>query len=171
MNEEDLLSTLLATSYTATDLRRRFRLLREYIEQKYFVTGTLTLNDYFTSHSISKIDADILSGWGNNFYQSITARNAVDLMANLEKRIEETPVVAVYLPFDPAPVDTTRLGDWFRTTLERVVLLEIHLDTAMVGGFAFAWNGVYHQYSLSYFMKKKREEIITIITNYAGKLQ
>lgn len=166
MTEDQLFETILHDTYTLTDFHRRLKLLRDFLENSFFTQQRQSYSDFFKKHQISASDLELLSSWGDNFYNSFEQENVYKILKNLEEKIKDIPIVTVYLPLainSPMPAN---IGKWFRENIKSIVLLDLKTDYSLVLGAAIVYNGIYRDFSLHYYISKYKDEILSIIGEY-----
>lgn len=166
MNENKLLDQLIKVSQTKTDITRRLRLLREFLENKYYSKKKLTLESFLKTAKCSREDATALSSLSSDFYKSFTKGSTYPLLSKMEKLLNNQDIIHLYTPYEFPPEEKERLGRWFKVNVRKDVILEIAADPKLTLGFAFAYKGVYHNFALKYFLDKNRRQINTILDNY-----
>lgn len=172
MNDQQLLSTIVASAFTKSDIQRRLRILRGYLEHTFYSTdGHLNLPEYLDSKQISPDDHEAMVAYGDAFYQSFSKDTMYRLLDKLADDMKVLPIINVYIPYEPIPGEVMRLGKWFRKNVDPTMVVELHIDPTLLGGCAFAWQGIYRDYSLRHYMYKRREEISQIIERYARELK
>lgn len=170
MTADQLFTTILHTAYTRADLQRRIRLLREFLEKSFYSPEATDLTKFLLSKRATTDDIDAFLAWGDSFLDAFNKDNTYKLLNTMSEMIKSIPVISVYIPYEPVPAEVVKLGTWFRRSVGDNILLDIHTDPTLLGGCAFAWKGVYRDYSLRYYMHKRKEEISKIITDYVAKL-
>ncbi|OGG11424.1 hypothetical protein A2Z00_05570 [Candidatus Gottesmanbacteria bacterium RBG_13_45_10] len=169
MDENSLLIIILASSFSKADLHRRLRLLREYLEQRFYAPEkSLTLQDFLNEKNVDKDDQQIMLSWGESFYNGFTKETAYDVLDHMAARAKELPTMNLYVPFTPDGKEMMKLGIWVRDNVDKNVLVDIHVDPSTFGGCSFAWNGIYHDYSLRHMMGLKMNEIRKVLSDYAA---
>ena len=172
MTEEKLLSMLLRETYTKSDILRRLRLLREYLEFKYFSSERQTDLSYFLAkHNVPEVDIGVFASFSDEFYASFTKENAYTELTKLSEAVDKQPQIVVLVPYDFGAEEIMRLGRWMRTNIHPQMIIELRNNPTLLGGCAFAYEGYYHDFSLRYYMMKKREEIRAIIAKYADEFK
>ena len=166
MDESKLLQKLISVSHTKIDLNRRLRVLREFLEQKYYSGGTGDLDTFLKSANCSADDAKALSSLDRDFYKSFTKNNTYPVLNKITKLVNKEEVLHVYVPYEMSEQEKEKLGSWFKENVNGNLILEIHLDPALTLGCAFAFKGVYHNYSLKYFINNNRREIAKLMDRY-----
>jgi len=162
------LATIIATSYVKADVVRRIRIVREYLEQQFFTPGERhDLVEFLNGDNISPEDKQVISSWGSNFFGQFTKENAYELLAQMTAEVKNLPTINMYVPVGLHFKESTKLGTWVRENVDKSVLIELHVDASTFGGCAFAWNGVYYDYTLRHYMRKKMDSIRKILTDYA----
>lgn len=166
---DKILPELTKISFTKTDLLRRIRILREYLEGKFFAGNKLTFGNFLKKSKCTQEDLRALSKLSNKFLGSFTKSNVYSLVSELVKRSESADSIHVYLPKQFPERDIFKLENWFKQNLGESTLIEIEVDPNLVLGFSFAINGVHHDFSYKYFWQKNRQDINKIVDDYVGK--
>ena len=170
MTEGEILETILKTGFVKSDVHRRIRLLRQYLEHSFFGSGDKQpLAQFLTNMSVPEVDAEIMKSWGDAFYSTFTKENAYDLVDSVGEKVKDLPVVNVYVPIELDKEQIERYGTWFRQNVDEHILVEFHLEHNTIGGCAFAWQGVYQDFSLRHYLHGRDEEIQKIIDGYTEK--
>lgn len=170
MDETQLLDTILVSTYVKADVLRRLRIVREYLEQRFFTPGEKKdLPGFLTSESIPIEEQTLITGWGSEFFKSFNKENAYDYLQHMTDRVKDLPTVNMYVPIELDRGQTVKIGQWVRVNVDKNALVEFHVDTSVFGGCAFAWNGVYYDYSLRHYMHKKMDAIRKVLDGYATK--
>jgi hypothetical protein len=167
MIDDPVLNTILDNTYTKADLIRRMRFVRSFLEYSFFTdTGQKTIGNYLKSINASKADIEALNSYPEKFYQSFTRLNVYKIFKESVAKLKDVPTVTVYLPEEPEDEAIDEMGKWFRSKLESRVLLDIRHDPNKIGGCAITLGGKYRDYSLHYFVQKKKDTILDILKNY-----
>lgn len=171
MKTDELMHKILQNAYTKVDIQRRVRLLREYLERGFYTPDHRPdVTKFLLEKRATTDDIEAFISWGKDFFNHFTRNNTYDLLNAIIDSIRILPVVSVYIPYEPVPAEVVKLGGWFRRNVNDTVLIDLHTDPALLGGCAFAWKGMYRDYSLRYYMQKRRDEIEKIITEYVAKV-
>jgi hypothetical protein len=172
MNEDALFTALLIITYTKPDMLRRLRMIREYMEYKFFSNReNANLDGYLRDNAIVGPDAAALMSLGEEFFLAFTKANAYAYINALVDRVNLYPVMTVYIPFDPTYDDVVKLGVWFRDEVDKTIIMELHVEPRLLGGCAFSYKGIYKEYSLMYYLKKKRQDISQMLNGYVNASQ
>jgi F0F1-type ATP synthase delta subunit len=167
MTDDQLLETIINTSFVKADVLRRTRIVREYLEQKFFTPGEKkNLKEFLEGLQASEDDTKVLSKWGDAFFHSFTKENAYELLDKINGHVKDLPSVNLYVPVTLEPDDVAKLGDWFRKNVDSNVIIELHVESSTFGGCAFAWNGVYTDYSLKHYLHKRMDAISKVLTEF-----
>jgi len=166
MEEKELLSQLISLSYTKTDITRRLRILREFFEQKYYSSGGRSLEEFLKTAKCTKEDSGMLLSLDSKFYKNFTKSNTYPCLAKLDRLLNKEEVIHVYLPYEPMAEEKEKIGSWFKKNISKNVILDIQVDSSITLGCAFAYKGIYHNFSLKYFMDIKRGEISQLLDKY-----
>ena len=162
------MTTVLKTCYTRNDISRRLRLLRDYLEQNYFTENRMDMTKFLVMRRATTDDIDAFIGWGDDFFKSFTRKTAYALIDNMTEKVKTLQVASLYIPYEPVPAEINKIGSWFRGNIGPTVILDIHADPTLLGGCAVVWKGTYRDYSLRYYMLKKRQEIVRVIEEYVS---
>jgi F0F1-type ATP synthase delta subunit len=169
MTEEQLLETILKTSYVKADVMRRIRIVREYLEQKFFTPGDKKeLKEFLVASQVPVQEQEVIDAWGKDFFTSFTKENAYDYLEQMTAKVKDLPTINLYVPIPVEAKEAIVIGTWVRANIDKMALVELHTESSTFGGCAFAWNGVYYDYSLRHYMRKKMDSIRNIITAYAA---
>ncbi len=169
MEVQELKYVVIRTAYTKADIQRRLRLLREYLEQTHFAGEDVELTKFLLSKRAQTDDIDAFLSWGKEFFDAFTKEKAYTLLNVIAEHMKTLPVISMYIPYEPVPAEVNKLGAWIRRNVGELVLIDLHTDPTLLGGCAFAWKGTYRDYSLRYYMQKKRDEITKIIEQYVSR--
>lgn len=169
MKTEELLTHFLKNTFTKKDISKRLRLLREYFEAGYFTFNESDVTKFLLTKHATTDDINAFISWGDDFYASFTKDTMYDIVNTLTGMVKELPCVVVYIPYEAVPAEVIRLGTWCRSNINEAVVVDLKTDTTLLGGCAFVWKGMYRDYSLRYYMRKRREQITKIINEYVGK--
>jgi F0F1-type ATP synthase delta subunit len=170
MTEGEILETILKTGFVKSDVHRRIRILRQYLEHTFFGSGEKQeLAEFLTGMSVPETDAEIMKSWGDAFYSTFTKENAYDLVDSVGEKVKDLPVVNMYVPIELESDQIVRLGTWFRQNVDGHILVEFHLEHNTIGGCAFAWQGVYQDFSLRHYLHGRNEDIQKIIDGYMSE--
>ena len=78
---------------------------------------------------------------------------AEDLHA-ARRALEGVPTLTLYVPAPLAPGSVASVARWCRREIDPTLLLDIKIDRAAAGGCLFAWQGVLHDFSFTYFLRQ-----------------
>lgn len=166
MNE--LLHELLDSTYTKDNLHRKVMLLEEFFENYFFkeqVEGSL--KDRFKHFLLEQSMGEYLRGslltLSDNFYGMFSADNFRNVLDDVREEEKNRPHITLYVATLLPPIEVEKLGKWARNNIAPGIFLNLQIDNNVIGGCAFAWNGVYHDYSLRYYIDKKRTEIRSLL--------
>jgi F0F1-type ATP synthase delta subunit len=167
MNETQLLDTILASTYVKADVLRRIRIVREYLEQRFFTPGEKKdLSEFLAGQNVTASEKEIVTGWGAEFFKSFTKENTYDYLEHMNARVKDLPTVNMYVPIGLDSGQTAKIGQWVRGNIDKEALVEFHVDFSAFGGCTFAWNGVYYDYSLHHYVHKKVDAIRKVLDGY-----
>lgn len=153
------LKTVLSNTYTKSSLMSRMILLRQFLEYQFFRPHQNSnlfylINDYFSAEKISRDEFNAFTLWDYEFFNQFNRENFYARLESLEKESDLLPLVGVFLPFHPPIYEIPRLALWLRKNVSGETLMDLKFDQSLIGGCALVWRGVYHDFSLRYFIEK-----------------
>ena len=149
----EVLNIISANSYTIIGLKKRVRILRQYLEKQFFggsVNLNLSAEDQFWLNSLSKT---LLASFNkDNFYK---------LIEELNEQITSIKPLVVYIAFDMPEDQLALLTQYIRKSLMAPLLfLEVKQNPILIAGAAFVYKGVYKDYSLKSRIEQNKEKIL-----------
>lgn len=167
MDEPKIISTIIANTFTTADLNRRLSYIREFGQEiVYHPDDKISLTDFLESKLAAISDIATFTILGDNALSGFDKDNIYGIINNLEADLKNLPVITVYLPYPPETDEIVRLGKWFRTAMNNDVLMDLKVNKELLAGCAFVWKGIYHEFTLHFFMKKSREALLKIFESY-----
>lgn len=167
----DLLLTVLTNTFAKNSLQHRLKLLREFLEFKYFTPHKndnliFLLNEFFINRQESRDEFNALNAWGYDFYNQFSRENFYQKLNEINQVSQTLPEVAVYLPVELPIYDIPKLGTWFRTNVNDRAIIDIKFDRTLIGGCALAFGGNYQDFSLRYYLEKNKEAVRKLIEDF-----
>lgn len=166
MTKEQLLETILKTSYSKSDIHRRIRLFRTFLETEFFAKKNASLSDFLKKEEANDGDTKAILSWGDGFAETFTKDNAYEYTDALTESIKNLPQVTLYVPFEPSQKDLESYGDWFRANVDKYMILDVHVDAVVFGGCSFSIEGKYYDYSLRHRLENHTKEIHEILDKF-----
>lgn len=181
---------ILEKTYTKNQALRRLRLIKDFINFKFFShTGEkkdllavlesfdkvhlsvteaekLKNNETFSKYRTRVQDIEFLRNLGEEFFGLFRATDLDQQFTELEKVINQTKSFQLYLPIEIPDEEIDRLGRWFKDNAGVNCLMELEYDPNLIGGCSISFNGVIKDYSLSQRLKQSKEEIIQTLASY-----
>ena len=168
MSAEEFFNTILKSTYTTADFRRRTALMRQYFEKKFYSQNNLySLADFYKEVEVEEHDKHFLGSLGDSTFSGITKENMYAHFSELDKLLKSAPTLILYTALRMPPDQIERLGSWLRTNMPENSLADVKLDGAAFGGCLFVWNGFMSDYSLRYHLMKHKAEVVKVIGSYA----
>jgi len=174
MNNETqtLLSHIVENTYTVGDIHRRLGTLRQTVEHVLFTQSNIPFMEAcaeFLSRTdeVDTQDVRALEQWGEPVFKAFTQQNVAARISSLQTEIDMLPVLTLYIPVEFPAEEITFLGQWARTHCHESVMMDVHIDPAVVGGCAFVWNDAYHEFSFRTRIKEHVGIITTTLSDYA----
>lgn len=168
---QDVFEQLLQNTFTTDSLYQRIRSLRQYYETHLYAQDDAERHSTVAALCQKQgLDADTcraLEEWERYFTEHASGPEEVlKTLHELEGQIHVLPSVVIYLPLIFEDVEIAKIAGWFRIHVRKGMLLEVKIDANVTGGCAFIWNNTYYDFSLRYFMRKERAEIVSMLNAY-----
>lgn len=169
---DPLVQRILANTFTKADFYRAIDCAQEYLEGVFYNTDDSDDTDHvdrIIAYAHKRGDVVIserLSGWGDLVLNTFTRGNLYDEVRRIKAAIEGLPELVLYVPVPLGQVEIASIGTWCRQEVDGDVLLVINVDSDVVGGCSFVWNGVHHTFALDHFFKKKEKEVLDVIHSF-----
>jgi hypothetical protein len=169
MTAETLIATILSHAYQKSEVHRHLWLLRTYLERRWFGTGdTGSLTAFYEREGASPRDRAVAEVLGDSV-GGLSKDDLYRVFNEAEEAVKALPFIAVSIPFQPDDETVARIGAWFRSNVDKDIVLDITCDAGVVGGCAFALRGYLTEFALPRAIGKKKEEIRTMLRDYADK--
>lgn len=167
------LQSLLSTTYTKENFHRKVMLLSEFFSKRFFKEHKEeSLKDSFrvfmSENNVGEALQQSLLNLPDDFFAYFTAENLNDTLKSLEEEVEQKPLLTLYVPTILPPSEVEKLGNWVRENIQQGLFLDLRVDAAVVGGCAFVWNGVHHDYSFKQHFEEKRNEIRNLVRSFSN---
>jgi F0F1-type ATP synthase delta subunit len=169
MDPEKIAKTILSNTFTKADLARRVRLLRQYMETCFYKPEKTEMTKFLINERATTEDINSFITWGDDFFRHFTKENTYKIIEQVEEMLKKMHLISMYIPYEPVPAEVVKLGKWFRGNVGDEVIIDLRTDPTLLGGCAFVFKGIYRDYSLRYYMAKKRDEIAKMISDYVAK--
>lgn len=164
---DTLSATILNNTYTKKDLQRRLRLLRQYLESKEYKKGSkMTLSTFLKTKETSEDDLQAMKSWGSSFWKKFNKKNLYSLLKKLKEEFEEVDVITVFSPIELDAAAREKMGNWFKKNISDNILIDLRYDPTLSIGCALVHHGRWGDFSLGYFLRDKRNDIMKIIEAY-----
>lgn len=155
----DLLSIIATNTYTISDLKRRVRILKEYLEKKLFGGDPQLIKPEDQT-------------WLASLPESLNDLNSKTFYAQIEdlnKKISKLTPLTVYLSFEMPPLEIAKLASSIRTTIkDPTTFLDIKKDPNLIGGASFVFHGIYRDYSLRKTLENQRDQVLMEMRKYVS---
>lgn len=166
------LNEIVDNTYTKNDFYKRILLLKEFFEYFFFSEHEQfplknMLKKFLIEHKKQEEQINSMYSLSDSFYEEFTKNNFGAILNDLQKYILELPLITMYVPIVLPLKEVEKLGKWMRSNVAKDIFIDLKIDRESVGGCAFVWKGVYHDFSLKYFLNNKQEDIVTILRNYS----
>lgn len=163
-----VLKELLDTSCTKDDVHRKTMLLKEFFSKYLFQEGERApvkeaLKRFLEESGIESHVTKSLLALPDESLAHLNRDTFQGILEEINKAVAHMPEAVMYVPVVLPPEEVQKLCAWFRKNVAPDAYLDINIDGGVVGGCAFVWNGVYHDFSLRYYLEEHRTELRTLI--------
>ncbi len=143
-----LIETFLSTTYSLQQAKARLRSLRAYL-----------LRSFYQENQTPETDPWILS-LGQEFFKEFTRDTVYKKLRAIEDAIIKTQPLILYIAFDIPDTEVDKLGLWFRQNCQSNIIFDLRHDPNLIAGCAFAWHGVYKDYSVRASIELNKDKIL-----------
>lgn len=163
-----IISIMLKNTYTTDDLSERLSLMHKYYDKYLFVGGKDAILKDVLKNSCEENTLNSLEEWTTSFKkESIQPVVVYEALDSIREDLTGLPSVTVYVPVRFKYEQVKKIGIWFRENVQPNILISLHIDPRSTGGCSFIWKSVYYDFSLRYFLDKKKKDIFSIFNKYA----
>lgn len=171
MTDDIVLPIILRNTFTFADFYRRVDFMRELLEHRFFDP---TLQSEERSHMLETYrgaeirpeDRTAVAEWGEGVFGAMSAGNLHDRIDALKRDAEALPRLTLYVPILMNSANAKMVGQWCREHVAADVMLDLHVDPASTGGCSYVFHDVYRDFSFSYFVSKRRTDLVQLIRAY-----
>jgi len=142
MEELDL-SDFFHTKIEATD----FSIHLASISESIYETGFDLEKALLTHYGARKRDK-FIALLRNNKVNIYTASDLEAFFNKIQTRISSLPILSLTIAFEPIDETFKILSDWLALNIHREALLDINIDTKIIGGATVSFNGKYADCSI-----------------------
>lgn len=169
--EQQIFDALISRTYRASEFHDVVMLLKAFWEEFFFSGESSTkqkpkLHLFLEEHTAPDHIKKIVEELPTSFFDQVSAKTVYSTVDILLEKVEHIPSIALYVPVELTAKQYANIGMWARVNIAKGVLLDIKIDPSLAGGCAIVWNGIYHNFSLQYFIEKKRRDIISMIHSF-----
>ena len=162
---------LFHVAYTTEDAHTVLELIKEFLEFFFFsehveVSHTEIVKTFIKKKNISDAEADMLKALPAQFWETITRENMYEQIDIFAKTFNSLPRIVLYVPTKLPYGEVKKVGQWMHLNVAKDLLMDIKVDPEAIGGCKLAWKGVYHDFSLRYFIKKHKRELVSMMREY-----
>lgn len=181
-----LAQRILAATFTKNQMRKRMRLLKDFVNFKLYQNidtkknFTEEVSSFLVKYPLYNPDAHWLISLGEDLYTHFKELNTNELLNELTGYLESLQGVVLFLPFElndevfyekmitlgsqksseiPIRLEV-EVGEWFKKNISPTILFEPSFDPDLVGGCALSINGNYKDFSLRSKILENQDKII-----------
>ena len=164
---------LFHVAYTTEDAHTVLELLKEFLEYFFFseheaVSHSEILKTFIKEKSVTDTGADMLKALPDQFWETFTRGNMYEQIDTFAKTFNSLPRIVLYVPAKLPYGEVKKVGEWMHSNVTKDLLMDIKVDLRAIGGCKFAWKGVYYDFSLRYFIKKHKRELVSMMKEYGN---
>lgn len=161
--DQSVLNTILNTTYTLSELRKRVNILKNYLTLKLFgdIHEWGKVVNQFNPDEIAW-----LQSLEKSFLDSFNKDNVNPIFESIEKSLSQTNILNIYLPFETNSQINSSLGQNLRKLFDRIILLDVKFDPNLIAGCALSWQGIYRDYSLRKRIEDNKAQIMAGFKKY-----
>ena|SRR5258708_6915759 len=125
------------------------------------------LGALFSDVSFEKILSEQLSFEKKESLLFLLQKNTIDTknlsqvqmaLQDIKKILAELPVITLTLAFAPKQAVIETISTWFIVHTKKFVLLDIVVDTTLIGGAIISYKGIYKDYSMKHILEEKYQQ-------------
>lgn len=169
--EEKLVQDILNETFTRSALHRRISLLRTGIAAIFFTDIESSLQNRIDSFidgaKLDPTDKQFFYSLAKKFFPDFSKQTIPALTSRLEDMNNKIPILMLSIPVEISEIEANNIGQFVRRTFGKMAVVDFRINPTIIGGCGISWKGVYYDFSLSYYIKKNREKLITLINSYA----
>lgn len=149
---DQILATILNTTYTLTQLKHRVKVLKSFLETQLFTNKH--------QQELNNEDLAWLTSLGGDFYKQFNKDNIYKKFSEIDKKVAEFSPLLIYLPFETNNQVISEIGQYLRSNFKFVYLFDAKFDSRLIAGCALSWKGVLRDYSLRSRIDQRKEEVL-----------
>ncbi len=175
---QDLANLFLSKTFTKNQALRRLRLIKELLELLFFQGSNpddfentfsklkAKYSPNFVGQEGLEIDVNFIKELGPDFFKNFSSVNINDQLASLEKAVNDTKTILIYLPFELPGDHIIDIGGWLKKNLGVNTLFEINYDPELIGGLAISYKGIFKDYSLRAKVNENKAKVLEVLGGY-----
>lgn len=184
-----LAQKVLIGTFTVNQLRKRMRLLKDYLNFKLFQDDKKmdfleSVGAFLQKYPLYQIEGHWISSLGEDFIKQFNDTNSSSLLISLNHYFESLNTPILILPF-PLSDDIiyqkninleqdkagktiptqliVEIGTWFKKNVSELFIFQSDYNPDLIGGCALSINGVYRDFSLRVRINENKEAIIKML--------
>lgn len=165
---DKIISIMLQNTYTSDDLVKRLGWLRVFYSEHLFNGKGEDSLKTILGKECEEENIQVLQEWIDDFKKNNLLEHEVyEAINEIEKKVSTLETITLYVPIKFSHQYIARFGKWFRENVQRDTLLTLRTNPEVSGGCGVVFNDVYHDFSLRYFIKKSRAELINMFNKHS----
>lgn len=155
-----MIDLLLKYSKTTYELSASLKLLKSFLESKFF-------NSPFRTEDLTDREQTLITAIKQEkVLESITKDRLTDFLKELQAETEKINILVIFTAVALNEESTDEVVKKVRLMISNQILVDFRLDPTLVAGCALIWKGVYKDYSLKSRIEQNREQILSQFKSY-----
>lgn len=153
-SSNQIYTEILKDTFTLHILNKRVRILKDFFDSKLFNSKPTY------PYNLSNTDKLWLEEVSNKISPFINRETSASIFSGLDKKLQTLTPLLIYISFELPDIEIPKLGYYLRKDYGNEFLFDIKVDTTLLGGCSFVWNGSQKDYSLKKTIEDKKEDIL-----------
>jgi F0F1-type ATP synthase delta subunit len=141
--------------------------------------ATISEDIYQTNFDLEKVLTEHFGTTKKDKFISLLRDNKINIFDNtdlkgfldkIQKRITDLPVLSLVVAFEPTDETFKVLSEWLILNIHKEVLLDITIDTKLIGGATVSFNGKYADCSIKPQFDQIFKDVLKNNPQVAGKI-
>jgi F0F1-type ATP synthase delta subunit len=131
--------------------------------------ATISEDIYQTNFDLEKVLTEHFGTIKKDKFIALLRDNKINIFANsdlkafldkIQTRIADLPVLSLVVAFEPTDETFKILSEWLILNIQKEVLLDITIDTKLIGGATVSFNGKYAECSIKPQFDRVFQEVL-----------
>ncbi len=159
---------ILKYAYTQGQIMSRIRLIKEYMEHKYFMdnssaTGSKIIDTLLPADLATEIDREFLQAFESEYISFFNPESLYTLTDGLKKEFLKYPRVMLHLPVTLDSDAIKVIGMWIREHIDNHAIIVPFMNPSIAAGCGIGWNNYYQEYSFRTKLEQVRPQLRSLL--------